>query len=154
MSTDEKSFTVNSEGQFFYPYGELWEPYIDLSEFRDTPPKAADEERMIGELILNEVLFANSRPFVENPWAPKDQHRVREETLVLYVRCNDTFAYASDAECITLNELPKLYDLWAAKKHWGVIKWVALKRKTKPLSRAIERMKAAGAWDEELEALP
>ena len=52
----------------------------------------------------------------------------QKECLGLYVLINDYFVPASDAESVTYDELPKLYDMYKEKKHDGVSQFVADKR--------------------------
>ena len=51
-----------------------------------------------------------------------------KECLGLTININDYFVPGSDAESITYNELPKLYDLYKEKKYDGVSQFVADKR--------------------------
>ena len=100
-------------------------------------------------LLHADVLFANTRPYV-CPFAG-----VRPETIVLFMNCNDVFAWGcADAESIKLDEVPALYRLWRANKIWGPIKWVCMRRKQKPQGPVERDMKDAGQWDDEMEALP
>ena len=52
----------------------------------------------------------------------------QKECLGLCVLINDYFVPASDAESITYNELPKLYELYKEKQWDGVSQFVADKR--------------------------
>jgi hypothetical protein len=76
-----------------------------------------------------------------------------ETPIRIGLLCSDTFAYAmADAEVLLLGDIAQLWE--ARKTTYGLTRWVCLRRKQRPLSVIVERMKAAGAWDEELEALP
>ena len=46
----------------------------------------------------------------------------------LFININDYFVPASDAEVVTYDELPKLYDLYKERKYDGVTQFVADKR--------------------------
>jgi len=73
----------------------------------------------------------------------------------LWINCNDTFGYGcADAEPLLHSEIgpvTKLYLQWGCH---GVIKWVALRRKERPIPEIVEHMKKDGHWDAELEAIP
>jgi len=69
--------------------------------------------------------------------------------------CSDIFAWGcADAECVTDEELPDLYAAWKADNKWGAAKWCCLKRNQKPQAPVERDMRADGAWDEAMEALP
>lgn len=131
--------TVDGEGNFKYSDGSDWEPYVwRKEETRDLAGSvydrdAPDESRMVAELLMNEVLFVNSRPYVSNPWDKKDASSIGGPTLVLFVICNDIFAWAcADAECVSMKELPYLYEAWRADRTWGAAVWCIKKRKQMP----------------------
>lgn len=135
-----------------------------------------DEEKALSQLLADGVLFANSRKYLEIKWVQKPGVEVpkdgvpmgklgefydfvdgppQPETIVLFVNCNDVFAWAcADAEPIMLSELRALYDRWRANRSWGAIQWCCLKRGVRPQAPVLKDMKAAGMWDEALEALP
>lgn len=100
-----------------------------------------DEEYALARLLVDGVLFCNTRDFL---WDDKKAGR----TVVLFVNCNDTFAPASDSEEITADEIKSLYHSHTEDPNYGAIKWVARRRNLQPWSRARERMKASGAWEE------
>lgn len=152
--------TVDGEGNFRYSEGELWEPYVwrkgeamNLSGgVYDTD--APDHSRMVAELLMNEVLFVNSRPYVSNPWDEEDNYSIKGPTLVLFVICNDIFAWAcASAECVSMEELPSLYEEWRADRTWGAAVWCIKKRKQMPQPPVLRELKASGAWTEEIEKL-
>jgi hypothetical protein len=107
-----------------------------------------DHENMLAKLLDDGILFCNSRKYVE--WMVDI---VREETIVLFVNCNDTFFPAADAESLTLTELPILFSLYESKSYWGVTEFVAKKRKVQPMSSVKQHMIETGVWTEELEKL-
>ena len=111
-----------------------------------------------GERCLNEEL-ACAR-LLDDGVLMVHQHFL-DGTIALSVGCNDTFYLASaDCEHVTSNDgdpgdgLYRLYEMWESDHRWGAVKWVALRRKLRPLPRWVEKMKEAGVWSEELEALP
>lgn len=59
---------------------------------------------------------------------------VRDDAVRLVLSCGDTFAYAcADAERFTLDELPEVARLWEAHGYYGVVAWIARKRKQEPV---------------------
>ena len=52
----------------------------------------------------------------------------KQECIGLFININDYFVPASDAESVTYDELPKLYDLYKSRKYDGVSQFVADKR--------------------------
>ena len=52
----------------------------------------------------------------------------QKECLGLYILINDYFVPASDAESVTYDELPKLFEMYKEKKYDGVSQFVADKR--------------------------
>ena len=108
-----------------------------------------NEEAMLSKLLDDDVLFCNSRQYV-----CKFVGKIKEETIVLYINVNDCFCPASDAEGLTLTELPKLFQLYEDKEHFGIIEFVALKRKQQPRKSLKSKMIIANFWTPELEMLP
>lgn len=77
-----------------------------------------------------------------------------DPTLALLLNCSDTFAWGcADAEPITLEDLPALYTAWQTGVY-GTTSWVCKKRGRRPQAPLEKRMREAGAWDDEMEALP
>lgn len=104
-------------------------------------------ERAIEVLLRDNVLFANSRHYLEG-------EEKQEKTLVLFVMCNDLFAWATaDGESVTTDELESLYLAYKGDMKWGVDIWCCKKRKMAPQEPVIKRMKKDGVWTEELELL-
>lgn len=98
-----------------------------------------DYELALGHLLLNGDVFANSR---------------KDGTIILYVGCNDIFAWAcADAEDLPYSEVPALYRM-AAISNWGSSKWCCIRRNEKPQAPVVEFMKKAEVWDAVMEALP
>lgn len=87
-----------------------------------------DEEKAIAELLNAGVLFANCRKYV-----CEITGKVEKPTIVLFVLCNDLFMWAcADAETVTLDELPALYQAWKQNNVWGSSLWCIRKRKQRP----------------------
>lgn len=79
---------------------------------------------------------------------------IRKGVVAPVVNCNDTFYYASaDCEDITVEELPEYLELVEKNDTYGWLVWCCKKRQHRPLSPLVERMKLAGVWTTELEAL-
>lgn len=110
-----------------------------------------DETAMLSELLAKDVLFANSHNY---------SHEVFGKTytghsICLFVNCNDVFAWAcSDAEDISLKELPELFKWYEKNPVHGSTVWVCLKRKQKPQFPVQKLLKENNLWNDELEALP
>jgi hypothetical protein len=106
------------------------------------------EEYAIVELMEEDILFCNSRRFLDLDGKPE------EDTIVLFVNCNDLFMWGcADAECIDLDGLKELYDMRLIDPEWAVEKWCCYKRNMQPQQPVIDGMKEAGVWDSKMEAL-
>jgi hypothetical protein len=111
--------------------------------------KEPNEEAMLAKLLDDGVLFCNSRKYLDMDGS------VKEETIVLFVLFNDTFAWAcADAESITTAELPELFRMYEANPLCASTQWVCLKRNEKPQAPMVKWLKEQNAWTEALEALP
>ena len=76
-----------------------------------------------------------------------------DHAVAWFMNCSDVFAWAcADCEPFDLSELEKFYRMSLGK--WGTLKWVCIKRNQQPQPPIIKDMKAQGAWDETMEALP
>lgn len=144
------------------------EIFIDYESNGETKT-IVDEEKALSILLKEEILFCNTRCFIGNcgKWSdqyesyldyikdiPKDKLQIESETIVLFVNCNDVFAWGcADAEHLTTDDIPNLYMLWKKWGHDGVTKWCCIKRNEKPQKPIADAMKKAGHWDDELEAL-
>ncbi len=107
------------------------------------------EEGAIAELLDDDVLFANSRKYLCTDGS------TRPDTMVLFVNCNDVFAWACcDAEEVAMRELRALYTAWTANRTWGPARWCCIKRNQKPQRPVEQAMREAGAWDDVMDALP
>lgn len=107
------------------------------------------EEYAVMRLLVDDVMFVNSRKYLD-----LDGKTPRDETLLLFLSCNDVFYWAcGDAEPVSYKELRGLYEMHVADPSWGTTKWVCLKRKMAPQKPVERDMRAAGAWTEELDKL-
>jgi hypothetical protein len=77
-----------------------------------------DYESMAAYLLDEGVLFVSSAISKHNG----------KDCLALYVLINDYFVPASDAESVTYDELPKLFEMFKEKRWDGVSQFVADKR--------------------------
>jgi len=109
-----------------------------------------NHEYLAAKLLEEDVLFLNSRKFVEY-----GSIEAKDETLVLFLNCNDVFIWGcADGESVTMDELPVLFELFELNNTYGPVKWVCIKRNEKPQKPLADQMKAADFWDEEMEKLP
>lgn len=111
--------------------------------------RVANEEAMLSKLLGEDILFCNSRKFLD-PFTQKST----EETIVLFLNCNDCFVPASDAECLTSHELPDFFSLYEKIEDWATVEFVARKRKIQPRKRLKEKMISQGVWNPELDVFP
>lgn len=129
--------------RLFYEDGEERTPYIECELKNGEKHRYPDHCAMAASLLLDEAVMVGAMAYGE------------KTPTVLQAICNDTFYYAcADSEPVSMGELPKLFDMHEADKRWGVVKWCCLQRKMRPLAPHVDRMKADGAWTDELEALP
>ena len=77
-----------------------------------------DYESMCAYLLDESILFVTSAV----------DKCDKQECIGLFININDYFVPASDAESVTYDELPKLYDLYKSRKYDGVSQFVADKR--------------------------
>ena len=141
------------------------EKTVTMDDFLIKGDKSAyfDTEEALAYLFREGIVFANSRPYITNPWEPKEKHITGESTLCVFVLCNDVFAWGTaDAENITAtedvdietNELYRLMTYVLENKVWGGTKYACWKRNLQPQKPVINRLKSEGIWDEWWEALP
>ena len=111
-----------------------------------------DEEAMVAHLLEENILFVNARRYVSNE---KTNELSKNETLVLFLNCNDVFAWAySDAEDVSYDELPELFKMYEANTDCGPTQWVCIKRNQKPQAPMVKYLKENDGWNEVMEALP
>ena len=122
----------------------VYESYI----YKNVPEKIFCPEQALSQLLSEEILFANYREIILD--GKKCGH-----TCVLFVNCNDIFAWGcADAEDIPNEEaLEKLYNYCVKYPVWGASIWCCMQRKTKPQAAAVNRMKEAKEWPIELDEL-
>jgi len=105
------------------------------------------EEKALELLLKDDVIFCNSRDFLEEDGKTKGGH-----TTVLFVNCNDVFSWGtSDAEDLPYEEIGRLYKMHKADPHWGSNIWCILRRKQKPQKPMEDMMRKDGVWTDELE---
>lgn len=110
----------------------------------------ANLEAMASKLLDEDILYVNCRQFV----CPFDKS-IKEDTLVLFVLCNDVFAWAlADGEPIDTLELPRLFKLYEKNNKCGSIQWVCIKRNQRPQYPMAEYLKENNGWTEQLQKLP
>lgn len=98
-----------------------------------------NKEAALSKLLADDILFVN-----ENAG-----------TVALYVLANDLFWWATgDGLELPEDEIGTLYKMHMAEPNWGSVKWCCRQRKLRPQIPIVEKMKADGAWDAEMEALP
>lgn len=108
-----------------------------------------DGSMAAGILLMNSVLFVNQRKYVEIDGT------IAGSTTVIFAICNDVFMWGcADAEAILNDELKPLFMMWHENNTWGPVRWICIKRNEKPQGPIVRDMKAAGVWDDVLEALP
>lgn len=106
------------------------------------------EESAIAEMLYADVLFSNSRRYVCTDGSVKD------ETIVLFVNCNDLFFWAcADAESLPYSEVATLYRMWKDEPS-GASRWCCRQRKMRPQAPIERDWRAAGTWTDELESYP
>jgi len=113
-----------------------------------------DEDLIVAKLIIDQVLFVNCRRYITDPKGENLSSVSKNNTIVAFVNCNDTFGGGGDAECVSTDELEELYRFHLANTIWGSTKWVCKKRNSQPWWRVIDRMKENGVWDDMMENLP
>jgi hypothetical protein len=107
------------------------------------------EEEMLIRLLKDDVLFPNGREYI----CPVSK-KVEPETLVLFMNCNDVWAWASaDAIEVAFDELPELLKYHLEDPRWGATKWACRKRNMRPQRPIRERMKQDESWDDLMESL-
>ncbi len=105
-------------------------------------------EDMLAKLLLDEVVFANSRDYYYK--GEMDGH-----TVVLFVNCNDVFAWAcADSEDIAYDDITALFEAHMKDKRFGSDKWCCQRRQQKPQAPLEKMMREAGSWDDKMEQLP
>lgn len=107
------------------------------------------EEQAIAQLTKDEVLFLNSRDYYMG-WGSgnKKPEKPDGHTLVLFVNCNDIFAWAcADGDDIDYDEIPELFKMHMKDRNWGSTKWCCKKRNEKPQKPVADKIKKDGCWE-------
>lgn len=119
------------------------EKFIEKNLYLNDWDEDTDDNYALAHLIQDEVLFCNSIK-LKDEW-----------TTVLYVLCNDLFAWGmADAEPFGNDDIETLYKMHIADKRWGAQKWCCLHRRMQPQDPIKQMMIKDGVWDEAMEALP
>ena len=114
------------------------------------------QEKALAYLLSERVVFVNSRPYVENPWADKHKQEIAGPTTVVFVNSNDVFAWGcADGECVTgshiaddANELYRLLRYVLEDSRWGAVKYACWKNNLQPQKALVDKLKKAGVWDD------
>lgn len=124
-----------------------------IGEGEDREPNI---EAMLAKLLDDDILFANERNYIcPISAALTPENQVREATIVLFVRCNDVFAWGcADAEPLTTEDVPNLFEECEKDPKFGMEKWVCKKRNEKPQKPYADMIKEKGCWNDEMESLP
>ena len=120
-------------------------------EFEDG--RLLDQGRALGELLQAGLLVFDRRV------VPSPNDGVPRETVVLFVKTRDVFAWGEDAEPFRTGDQPgddlhEIYSHWERDPKWGVVSWLCHRRNEQPQDPIRNQMRAAGSWTPELEALP
>ena len=117
-----------------------------------------NENLALAYLLVNDACFLNN---IDISKSMPFHYKEPTYTTVVYVNCNDTFAFGgSDAECVSNSdgdddsEIIALYKMVKESPKYGYAKFCALKRKMRPVKQIVKLMKDDGFWCEELEVLP
>ena len=120
-------------------------------------------DKAVAYLLTEGVLFLNNRPYIENPWDPKEKHMLGESTTVIFLNTSDVFVWGvadgdsitgSDKADIETNDMYRLLSYVLDDKKWGSIKYACWKHNLQPQKPIIRDMKKDGAWDDFMESLP
>lgn len=72
---------------------------------------------------------------------------------VLDINYNDIIIPAADSEPLPWHELEALYAAACDPRPFALVRWLCKRAGERPMELLVAEMKAAGAWDEEMEAL-
>lgn len=110
------------------------------------PVYGCDVKTALAQLLAADVVFPNSRVYLQ------ENGEKAEETIVLFINCNDLFYWGcADAECFTYEEVAAVWEAWRDER---LSRWVCLRRKMRPQTPIEKEWREEGRWDEALEALP
>lgn len=112
--------------------------------------ECCDEAHALAYLLATGVLFGNERRYLDG-----QDRTVHGPTTVLFVRCNDLFAWAcADAEDLPMRDIGTLYRMVRADPTWGAAKWCCLRRHEQPQAPVVTQMQHDGCWDAQMAQLP
>lgn len=122
-----------------------------------------NEEQCLARLLKDEVLFCNQREYLDIDFitdekgvvkGSKPSMEIAGRTTILFVNCNDLFAWGcADSEDLLNEEIGPLYKMHMSDPEYGASKWCCIKRNMKPQKPIVDRWKKAGRWDDQMEAL-
>jgi hypothetical protein len=111
--------------------------------------KIPDIEAMVATLLDDLILTIDKKTYLDA------ESRIQKEAIGLFVICNDIFAWGvADAEEITLEELPELFELSEKNKYAGVVQWLCTKRNQQPQISVVKSLKEENYWNDVFENLP
>lgn len=113
-------------------------PATVFYQFPNLPPYF-DEDEAVLQLFQEGILFSHEQ----------------NGNTGLSVNSNDVFMWGcADADDLPYDKIESLYRLVLAHGEAGKEKWLCIQRNSKPQVCVARDMKTAGAWDEQMEALP
>jgi hypothetical protein len=99
-------------------------------------------DQMLAILLINEVVFTNTH-WWKDEWPP-----TAKETISLAVGCNDCFIWGcSDAEEISREEIPDVFEHWEKDPSNGPDVWCIKKRNMMPQKPVYDAIMKAGIWN-------
>lgn len=141
VGIEEGSSLATFEGLWWGPEADTspWEDRLYIEDWRED----SDDNLALTRLLEDEIIFCNSI-MLKGEW-----------NVILYVLCNDIFAWAmADAESLGELDIKTLYQMHMADQRWGASKWCCIHRNEQPQDPVKRDMIADGAWDDGMEALP
>lgn len=89
-----------------------WEKCVEL----DVEYEEYDD--ILAYFLYHNIIFLNTH------WFKEDWPAEAQKTIILYVNCNDVFAWGcADAEEIKLNQLKELWKYYKKDRNYGAIVW-------------------------------
>lgn len=96
----------------------ITEKHVAFTEWAQT--LSAEQRQLVGEMLDHDA---------EPLWL-----HLRDGEVRIHLHCGDTFAYAcSDAEVVSLEELPGIHQVWQKHGYVGLVAWIARKRQQEPV---------------------
>lgn len=124
-----------------------WEDRLYIEDWRED----SDDNLALARLLEDEIVYTIDRLYQTKVF--KWQESKLETTMVIFVLCNDLFAWgAADAE--SLDDIKGLYKMHMADQRWGYARWCCIHRNEQPQDPVKIDMIKDGTWDEVMEALP